>query len=64
MDTIFNKYKDYIILEKENKILREKQILLEKKIYRYKIFIFLQLSSSIFFMIFLKNKNKFKINLT
>lgn len=60
MDAIFNKYRDYKILENENEKLRKKNIFLEKRIYKMKIFLLIQVSSSLLLILFLKNKNKMK----
>lgn len=60
MDAIFNKYRDYKILEKENEKLIKNNNILEKRIYKMKIFLLIQVSSSLLLILFLKNKNKIK----
>ena len=54
MDSIFNKYKEIL---NENKRLKEKNKMLEKRI---KIYMLVQLSSSVLLILFIKNgyKNK------
>lgn len=60
MDAIFNKYRDYKILEKENEKLKKNNNILEKRIYKMKMFLLIQVSSSLLLILFLKNKNKIK----